>query len=796
MSAPGRVVRAGVARRRAQTVVTVVTTLISVTAAILAVGLLVASSAPFDHAFARQRGAQLAAEFDGTAVTAARLATTARVPGVTATAGPFRTATVDARTGASTPMLPAGFDLGPVTVVGRADAAGPVDALTLIDGHWPTGPGQLVVSTDASFPAQVGDAVELPDVPGSPTLDVVGLARSVTDTADAWATPQQVAALSGPTVGPGYQMLYRFTRAATTAQVDADRGRVTAAVPSGALTGSRSYLAVRQLAVANTAAFVPFLVAFGILGLGLSVLIIGVVVGGSVGAATRRIGVLKSLGFTPAQVVRAFVGQALIPAVAGVVLGVVLGNLLAIPVLHGADTIAGAQAASIPAWIDVVVVAGTLAAVAGVALVPALRAGRLRTVEAITAGRAARPEQGVSFRGRTDRLPLPRAVTLGLAVPLARPGRAAATAMAIVLGTVAVTLAVGLTLSLDAVQAGRNPDSAGAVVVSDGGRPGAPPGALAVPGPGQSPVEADPAAVQKAIATQPGTRRYYGTTNDELAVSGIVGTTDVIAYTGDSSWATHQLVAGHWLSGPGQALVGTRFLASAGRHVGDTLTIAGDRGRTTTVRIVGVVFELRGNGTDVFTGASTFTDLGLDGSPDRFNVDLQPGTAVGAYVDSLHAVLAPLGADAMPNPSRSSNVLKAMTALVATFTLLLVAVAALGVFNTVVLDTRGRAHELGVFKALGMTPRQTVAMVLTAVAAIGLPAGAAGVPVGIALHHAVVPMMGDVAGTTLPAGDIAVYGAPAVALLVVGGLVIAVIGALAPASWAGGSRTQVALRTE
>jgi putative ABC transport system permease protein len=118
------------------------------------------------------------------------------------------------------------------------------------------------------------------------------------------------------------------------------------------------------------------------------------------------------------------------------------------------------------------------------------------------------------------------------------------------------------------------------------------------------------------------------------------------------------------------------------------------------------------------------------------------------------------------------------------------------VFNTVLLDTRERAHDLGVFKALGMTPRQTVAMVLTTVTGIGLLAGAVGAPIGIALHHHVVPIMGDLAGTTLPAEDIAVYGVPALALLVLGGLVIAVAGALAPATWAAGTRTQVALRTE
>src|SRR3954465_2015901 len=99
MSALGRVVRAGGGRRRVQTAVTVVTTLISVTAAILAAGLLVASSAPFDSAFARQPGARRAGQFGGRAVTAAKRAATAEASGVTAAAGPFPTVAVPPRSG-------------------------------------------------------------------------------------------------------------------------------------------------------------------------------------------------------------------------------------------------------------------------------------------------------------------------------------------------------------------------------------------------------------------------------------------------------------------------------------------------------------------------------------------------------------------------------------------------------------------------------------------------------------------------------------------------------------------------
>ena len=52
----------------------------------------------------------------------------------------------------------------------------------------------------------------------------------------------------------------------------------------------------------------PFLIAFGVLGVLMAVLIIGNVIAGAVSTGTRRIGILKALGFTPSQVVRAYLG--------------------------------------------------------------------------------------------------------------------------------------------------------------------------------------------------------------------------------------------------------------------------------------------------------------------------------------------------------------------------------------------------------------------------------------------------------------------------------------------------------
>jgi putative ABC transport system permease protein len=134
--------------------------------------------------------------------------------------------------------------------------------------------------------------------------------------------------------------------------------------------------------------------------------------------------------------------------------------------------------------------------------------------------------------------------------------------------------------------------------------------------------------------------------------------------------------------------------------------------------------------------------------------------------------------------------------LVTLLTLLIIAVAGLGVLNTVALQIRERAHDIGVFKSVGMTPRQTLAMILCSVAVAGLVAGIIAVPAGMYLHDGVVPTMASAANSGTPASLLTVYLPWEVVVLALAGLAIAMAGALGPASWAARTRTAFALRAE
>ena len=122
-----RAARGGLSGRRVQTMVIGLVLLISTAASTLALGLLVDSNAPFDHAFAAQHGSEVTATAQATT---AQLAATAHLPGVTAAAGPFPETTITAKI----PVQPPPGQSGPpgggffqtqLTVVGRRLAGRP-----------------------------------------------------------------------------------------------------------------------------------------------------------------------------------------------------------------------------------------------------------------------------------------------------------------------------------------------------------------------------------------------------------------------------------------------------------------------------------------------------------------------------------------------------------------------------------------------------------------------------------------------------------------------------------------------
>ncbi|MBS2538174.1 ABC transporter permease [Catenulispora sp. NF23] len=761
--------RAAVKRRRLQSVVIGLVVLFSTATFVVALGLLAASSAPFTNAYARGHGAHVVADFDMTAVSGAQLARAAEQPGVEAVAGPFGKAVL------TITENKAGFPFGPLTVVGRADPAGPVDRLDLWAGRWATGPGEIVMNRPSGqglVPRALGDTFQ---VPGGPLLTIVGFADSVSQSAGAWVSPGQIGALHPSE----QQMLYRFKDSSTDAEIRSGLASVTAGLPPGALVESQSYLVLKRAFAAGPGAYVPFLMVFGVLGIVVAVLIVANVVSGAVVTGFRHIGVLKALGFTPNQVAAVYLTMISVPAIAGCALGVVLGNILAKPLLSGAFQGLDVPNAGVGRAVDVTCLLGVPVLVAVAALGPALRARGLSAVEAISAGSTPRAGRALRAQRWLAGTRLPRPISLGLGLPIVRPARVALTMAAIVLGVITVTFATGLTNTM--VAYGKAQEANGAVQVTV---------RAADPGDGQTARRLGDSETEGLLRSLPGAVHVTAGSYADIYL-GSSQTTDAEFLRGDSSTLGYLMVKGHWMNGAGQIVARSDFLHQRGLAVGDqtTLDLGGKR---TQVRIVG---EFLAGGFSVFCDWATLTELAPDQQATDYEIQLAPGTNTDAYIAAFTKA-AGTGLNATADTNQTSVGTVVITSFASIFTLMLGLIAAMGVFNTVVLNTRERRRNLGMLKSIGMTPRQVTFMMITSMVPLGVIGGLLGLPVGIIAHRLIVPASARAAGIDMPASMMHVWHAPMLSVLALAGVLIAVLGAFIPARAAARLTVAEVLRSE
>ena len=382
-----------------------------------------------------------------------------------------------------------------------------------------------------------------------------------------------------------------------------------------------------------------------------------------------------------------------------------------------------------------------------------------------------------------------------------RPARTLLTLVAIILGSATVVFATGLLTSaqrwndalthLNHVQVQvLNPPPAGS------GGPGGPGGVSndvdASRQEGEQPQGehlTDP-EVEALLRTLPGAQHVTVQNQTDTAVSGLTENILLYAYSGDSSSLGYELLAGRWFSGAGEAVVGTEMLRLTGKSVGDTLTLFLE-GRTAQVRIVGEVFATHA---EIYVDWASVSFLDADASPRTFLVGLKPGVTAAQYIDSVAT-----GGNAgliAEYPEADQLGMAELRIVIGALTIALLLVAGLGVAHTVVLNTRERRRDLAIVKAVGMTPGQVVVMAVTSMAALGFIGGVLGLPGGVAAQQAIIRLIGDSEGTRLPQSIINVYAAPALAGLLLCGVLIAVLGALIPARRAARIITASALHTE
>ena len=409
--------------------------------------------------------------------------------------------------------------------------------------------------------------------------------------------------------------------------------------------------------------------------------------------------------------------------------GVVAGNVLAIPVLQQSAQAYGVGRQLVPWWASVVAPAGLLALTVLAAFGPALRAGRLSATEAIAAGRAPATGRGYAVHRLAARLRLPRPVGLGLAAPFARPARTAVSLAAIAFGATAVIFAFGLHSSLGQAAAAQTLSATVPVEIQANG-----PGTAA--GPGQWPDATQDAAVTAALRAQPGTARQTTVYQNGVKVPGLPGSVNAWAFGGGSSWLGYGVIAGHWSDAPGQVDVNTSFLTASGLSVGDTATI--DTGTAqVAVHIAGEVFYPDSTPT-VFGSTQTLPGLATPGNLQQWDVALRPGTSTAGYIQAVNNALGGRSPWAATTHKDGGQFYSIAVGLIGTLSLMVGIAAGLGVLNTVLMTTRDRVHDLGIFKALGMRPGQVLTMVVCWITVPAVIAGAIAAPAAVALNSATV----------------------------------------------------------
>jgi putative ABC transport system permease protein len=347
---------------------------------------------------------------------------------------------------------------------------------------------------------------------------------------------------------------------------------------------------------------------------------------------------------------------------------------------------------------------------------------------------------------------------------------------AIVLGVTTVTLTTGLTSTMVAYGSAGKGDGAARIDVQAGS-----------PTTDQTAPKLNDRQTEQHLRSLPGADQVTARALTKTRLAGYTQTVFANFYRGDTEDLAAEIVKGHWPTGAGQAAAGPAFLKQHGLSVGDQATIQLN-GKQASVTIVGELME--GNAQALDSNWQTLTRLDPTAQAAEYSVRLADGADVQSYIKAVRTADPGLHLTQQRSDSTATTTVVTFASV---FTALLTVVAALGVFNTVLLNIRERRRDLGMLKSIGMTPRQVTVMTVSSVAVLGMVGGLLGIPLGIVAHRLVVDHVGVV---SFPESMKQVWHVPQLATLLLAGVTIAVLGALIPARSAARLTIAQVLHTE
>jgi putative ABC transport system permease protein len=507
-----------------------------------------------------------------------------------------------------------------------------------------------------------------------------------------------------PTNGPTEELIGIQT--SDPAQTSSVVARVEGELP-GLVWSVSTWAQVEQSMVRGDPLLGFLLALFGLVALGGAVLVIATATGGRVLAQLEDLATLKTLGFTPAQVTEMVVAEHAVVGLVGAGLGAAASWELTFPLLRGIPTTVVQAVAPLPVpWIAVIAGSAEFLVVLAAAF-PAWRAGR---VSAVVAVRRPLPAGHLSRLARLAMWSrLPPAVVLGARAAFVRRLPAALTVGGLGISMAVITIGLGVGATVDGLQ--RNPADIGlaaTVTVS--------PGEL-TPRQADQIVKMDRSEVARAYrSVQVTAQLANGTTFTTLGLG-----------SSDRPYPFH-VIQGHIYRKPLEAVASQGLFNLLGLKLGQTKGMVIDN-IPVFLTIVGCIVEPEYNDQVLAYGLDTLKDVGVVSLPVYYSLVLRPGVKASTAVNRLLALSGGrLDVTEVTDPASQLKIIRPMlTGLIGVLAL----VGLASILTASVVGIGDQSRDVGALRAIGLTPGQVMASLISSTAALAVVAVAVGATVGL-----------------------------------------------------------------
>jgi putative ABC transport system permease protein len=491
-------------------------------------------------------------------------------------------------------------------------------------------------------------------------------------------------------------------------------------LPTGAVIGTWTWSDVKRSVDGGNPLLGLLLALFGLVALGGALLAIGYAAGGRVLVQVQDLAMLKTLGFTPGQMIGMVVAEHAAFAAAGEAAGIAVARMVTALMMQHAP--AGALAAVAPLeaqW--VAAIAGvTAAAVLLATVLPAWRAGRVWPVAAVS------PPMPRKRRSRLARAALlthlPPAVVLGARAAFTRRLTAALTIAGVALPTVMITIGIGFWVTLDNVQ--RHPAEIGLVA------------ALTV-----QPGELGQSRTLRIIRSDRQVSAYYQLATVSALLPGENSTITTLGTSGRPY--PFNVAAGRLYHAPGEAVASQGLLDAVHLQVGQYLRMP-IGGSSVIFHVVGRIIEPEYDGQVLAYDTDTLPQFGAVTPPLSYSLVLRPGVSAAAAASYLARLSGGhLDVTQAADPAADLAIVRPM--LAALF-LVLALIGLTSLLTASAVGFRDHLRDVAALRAMGLTPGQVTASLVTRTAVLALIAAALGAIAGLALSARLINLGGQVYG--------------------------------------------------